>query len=78
MMIENRTEDLLVRAEPQGLAEELCNRMVNVRVVDDTLILDVDPTWAGAINTVLVEKGVRVSELAKRSRSGSATSGEMR
>jgi hypothetical protein len=52
--------------------------MVNVRVVDDTLILDVDPTWAGAINTVLVEKGVRVSELAKRSRSGSATSGEMR
>jgi hypothetical protein len=25
--------------------------------------LDVDPAWAGAINAVLVSKGVRVSEL---------------
>jgi hypothetical protein len=34
-----------------------------VRVVDGALLLDVDPTWAEAINTVLVKQGVRVSEL---------------
>jgi hypothetical protein len=55
---------LLVRAEPLELAEEVCHRMVDVvRVMDDTLLLGADPTWAGAINTVLVKKGVRVSEL---------------
>jgi hypothetical protein len=54
----------LVRAEPLELAEEVCHRMVDVvRVMDDTLLLGADPTWAGAINTVLVKKGVRVSEL---------------
>jgi hypothetical protein len=35
---------------------------------DGALLLDADPTWAGAINTVLVMKGVRVSELARSSR----------
>jgi hypothetical protein len=29
------------------------------------LLLEVDPQWAGAINTVLVKKGVRVDELHK-------------
>jgi hypothetical protein len=28
-------------------------------------ILDAGPAWAGAINTVLVTKGVRVSELRR-------------
>jgi hypothetical protein len=65
-MFKNGSEEglLLVRAEPLGLAEEISQRMVDVvRVVDDALLLDTDLTWAGAINTVLVKKGVRVSEL---------------
>jgi hypothetical protein len=77
-MLENRTEGLLVRAEPLELAEEICNRMVEVRVADDALLLDIDPAWAGAINTVLVEKGVMVSELTKSSRYSAASSREMR
>jgi len=36
--------------------------MVDVRVVDGALLLDADSAWTGAINTVLVTKGVRVSE----------------
>ena len=66
-MLENKSgEGLLVRAEPLGLAEEISNRMVEVvRVGDGALLLDADPAWAGAINTVLVKKGVRVSELAR-------------
>jgi hypothetical protein len=34
-----------------------------VRVVDGVLLLDADPAWAGAINTVLVKKCARVNEL---------------
>lgn len=37
--------------------------MVDVRVVDGALLLD--PAWAGAINTLLVKQGVRVSELCR-------------
>jgi hypothetical protein len=60
---------LLVRAEPLGLAEEVSRRMVDVeRTVDGALLLDVDPAWAGAINTVLVSKGVWVDELRKQSK----------
>jgi hypothetical protein len=33
--------------------------------VDGALLLDADPAWAGAINTVLVKQGVRVSELCR-------------
>jgi hypothetical protein len=62
-MSENRSEGLLVRAEPLEQAERISRSMVDVRVVDDALLLDADPGWAGAINTVLVTKGVRVSEL---------------
>jgi hypothetical protein len=70
---ENRSEGLLIRAEPTALAEQLCRRLVEeVRVAGGALLLAVDPAWAGAINTVLVKKGVRVSELTKRSRCGSA------
>jgi hypothetical protein len=66
-MLENGSEEgLLVRAEPPGLAEEVCRRMVDVvRVVDGALLLEANPVWAGAINTVLVTKGVRVNELRK-------------
>jgi hypothetical protein len=56
-------EGLLVRAQPLGAAEEISRRMVDVRVVDGALLLDADPAWAGAINTVLIKKGVRVNEL---------------
>jgi hypothetical protein len=67
-MTENRSEEgLLVRAEPLGLAEEISQRMVEgVRVEDGALLLKADPEWAGAINTVLVSKGVRVNELRKK------------
>jgi hypothetical protein len=67
-MTENGSEEgLLVRAEPLGLAEEISQRMVDVvRVEDGALLLKADPEWAGAINTVLVSKGVRVNELRKK------------
>jgi hypothetical protein len=62
-----REEALLVRAEPLGLAEEISQRMVDVvRVEDGALLLDADPEWAGALNAVLVKKGVRVDELRKQ------------
>ena len=58
------SEGLLVRAEPLGAAEEISRRMVDVQVVDGgALLLDADPEWAGAINTVLITKGIRVNEL---------------
>jgi hypothetical protein len=51
-MLENRTEGLLVRAEPLRLAEELSYRMVDVvRIMDGALLLDVYPAWAGETNT---------------------------
>ncbi len=46
-------------------AERISRSMVEVRVVDGALLLDADPAWAGAINTVLVKQGVRVSELCR-------------
>ena len=38
-----------------------------VRLVDGALLLEVEPEWAAAINTVLVKKGVRVEEIRKQS-----------
>ena len=46
-------------------AERISRSMVEVRAVVDALLLAADPAWAGAINTVLVKKGVRVSELPR-------------
>ena len=61
-----REEGLLVRAELLQWAKEISQRMVDVvRLEDGALLLEVDPQWAGAINTVLVKKGVRVNELPK-------------
>ena len=55
---------LLVKAEPLGLAEMIARRMVSVvQVIDGALLLQADPAWAGALNTVLVKRGVRISEL---------------
>jgi hypothetical protein len=63
-----REEGLLVRAEPLQWAQEISQRMVDVvRLEDGALLLQVDPQWAGAVNTVLVKKGVRVDELRKQS-----------
>ena len=64
-MYENNGEGLLVKAEPLVLAEDVAQKMVKTRVVDGALLLDADPAWAGAINTVLVKKGLRVSELRR-------------
>lgn len=61
----NRSEGMLLEAQPLRVAEEISRRMVNVQVVDGVLLLDADPTWAGAINTVLIKKGVRVNELRR-------------
>jgi hypothetical protein len=75
-MLENRSEEgLIVRAEPLERAEEISHTMVEVeRLEDGALLLDVDPSWAGAIKAVLVSKGVRVSELINSSRYGDAPS----
>ncbi len=63
-MAETRSKGLLVKAQPLEQAERISRLMAEVQVVDDALLLlDADPAWAGAINTVLVTKGVRVSEL---------------
>ena len=63
-----REEGLLVRAEPLDWAKEISQRMVDVvRLIDGALLLDADPAWAWAINMVLVDKGVRVNELARSS-----------
>jgi hypothetical protein len=68
MKEKGREEGLLVRAEPFERAEEISKRMVDVvRLEDGALLLEVDPEWAGAINTVLVKKGVRVDEIRKQS-----------
>jgi hypothetical protein len=58
-------ERLLVRAHSLEQAERISRSMVEVQVVDGALLLDADPTWAAAINAVLVTKGVRVSELCR-------------
>ncbi len=58
-----RSEGLLVSAQPLEVAEEMSRRIVDVRVVNGTLLLDADPAWAGAINTVPAKKSVRVNEL---------------
>ena len=63
-MDENASEGLLVRVEPLQRAKEVLEMMVErVRVIEGALQLDVGPAYAGAIETVLVEKGMRVSEL---------------
>ena len=64
-MTVERSEGLLLEAQPLRAAEEISRRMVDVQVVDGVLLLDADPIWAGAINTVLVKKGVRVNELRR-------------
>ena len=68
MITENGIEEgLLIRAEPLEWAKEISQRMVDVvRVKDGALLLEADPEWAGAINTVLIEKGVRVNELRNK------------
>ncbi len=64
-MTGQRSEGLLVKAQPLEQAERISRTMVEVRVVDGVLLLDAEPAWAGAINTVLVKKGVEVSELCQ-------------
>jgi hypothetical protein len=61
---------LLVRAEPLRLTEQISRTMVDVaKVADGALLLEADPSWAGALNTVLANKGARVSELRRMSTS---------
>ena len=68
-MTEKSSGGLLVGARPLDLAEMVCRRLVDgVRIVDGSILLDADPAWAGAINTVLVKRGVRVNELRRADR----------
>jgi hypothetical protein len=61
-----RSEGLLVEAQPLRVAEGICRTLIGgVRIADGALLLAADPAWAGAINTVLVKKGVRVNELRR-------------
>jgi hypothetical protein len=67
-VLENTKELLLVRAEPLQWAKQISHTMVDVvRIVDGALLMEVDPQWAGAINSVLLSKGVWVDELRKQS-----------
>ena len=76
VMAEKRNEGLQIRAHPLEQAERISRSIVaGVRVVDGALLLDADPTWAGAINTVLVKQGVRVSELRRPQKDVNFTSG---
>jgi hypothetical protein len=61
-----RSEGLLFEAQPLSVAEGICRTLIGgVRIADGALLLAADPAWAGAINTVLVKKGVRVNELRR-------------
>ena len=71
-------DGLLMRAQPLGAAEEISRRIVDVHVMGDALLLDADPVWAGAINTVLVKKGVTVNELRAMSDVSLAEDGSRR
>ena len=63
-MFNNRSEGLLVRAEPLRPARQVCQRLVEeAHEADGALLLAADPAWAAAINTVLVMKGLKISEL---------------
>ena len=64
-MVEEREVGLLVAAEPLALADRICRRLVaEVRTTTDgNLLLYANPDLAGAVNTVLVKKGVTISEL---------------
>ena len=64
-MIGKRSEGLLLKARPLEQAERISRSMAEVRVAVEALLLAADPAWAEAINTVLVKKGVRVSELRR-------------
>ena len=64
-MAEKTSACFLVKAKLLEQAERISRSIVEVRIVDDTLLLDANPAWAGAINTVLVKKGVEVSELCQ-------------
>jgi hypothetical protein len=68
-MTKKSSGGLLIGARPLDLAEMVCRRLVDgVRIVDGSILLDADPAWAEAINTVLVKSGVRVSELRRADR----------
>ena len=61
-----RSEGLLIEAQPLRVAERICRTLIGgVRIADGALLLAADPAWAGAINTVLVKKGVTVKELRR-------------
>lgn len=65
-MAAKRSEGLIVEAQPLRSAEGICRTLIGgVRIADGALLLAADPAWAGAINTVLVKKGVRVNELRR-------------
>lgn len=58
---------LRLKAEPVARARAVLERLdsvARVKIIDDYLVLDASPASAAAINRVLVEAGVEVSELS--------------
>jgi hypothetical protein len=57
---------LLVKAELLGQAKSLSRRRVEgLQLVHGALLLDADPVWTGATNTILVKEGMTISELRR-------------
>jgi len=74
----DRSEGLLLEAQPLRAAEEICRRLIDgVGVADGVLHLATDPAWAEAINTVLVKKGVRANELRQVGEAASSDTHEV-
>ena len=65
-MVENRSDGLLVRAEPLQWAKEISQRMVDVVHLEvSALLLEVDPKWTGPIKEVLAKRSVRVKVIRR-------------
>jgi hypothetical protein len=61
----------LVEASPSERAEEVLRRLVETREVNGALLLEADPAWAEAIDTVLEEEGIRGEQLRRAGREDS-------
>jgi hypothetical protein len=70
-VVEKSDEGLLVEASPSERAEEVLRRIAETREVNGALLLEADPAWAEAIETVLEEEGIRVEQLRRARRKDS-------
>lgn len=66
-MVEKSNEGFWLRLRPRS---EL-RRLVETREVNGALLLEADPAWAEAIDTVLEEEGIRGEQLRRAGREDS-------